>query len=71
MSKRLARLLDWPAAESAKIVNLLESAVGWPGLDISILQHTHQLTRQKITSLGLDPTDTTPAELHHGLLAKY
>lgn len=45
----------------------LERVAGSPGHDISLATQIGKLTKEKIAELGLDPEDTTGAELYHSL----
>lgn len=69
--RRLAQLLDEPEHLVSKQVGLLEAKNGYPSHDARLLAESIQKIRVKTTELGLDPDDTTGAELYHALLARY
>lgn len=71
MSQRIARLLEESEAAVTKVLQELEEANGLPGHDVRHIADTHQAIREKLTDLGLDPSDTTAEELHHALLVKF
>jgi hypothetical protein len=70
MSKALAKLLNEPDYKLGKVITKLESLSGHQSLDIRILADNQGLLRTKISSLGLDPDDTTSQELQLALTNK-
>lgn len=71
MSVGLAKMLGRPQAEVAKFIEQMEDKFGYPSHDVRLLAEIEQKVRDKITSLGLDPRDTTAQELYHALQAKF
>lgn len=70
MSRLIRELLDIDEREYSKVVDRLEHVSLRPGVDARLTADVITSTRQKIRSLGLDPSDTTHLELYYGLLAK-
>ncbi len=70
MSKLIRQLLG----ESDPIFSIgltrLEFAAGKPGIDTRLTSEVLSITREKIAALGLDPSDTTGAELYAALCQK-
>lgn len=71
MSQRIARLLAEPEKTVTKLLTELENINGLPHHDARHIAQTHQLAAKKMSDLGLDPADTTAAELYHALLARF
>lgn len=71
MSNALSKLLDQPEEIIKQAVTRLEAKNGWPSHDVRATAENIQKVRSKISQLGLDPNDTTAAELYHALLIKF
>ncbi|HVS79258.1 MAG TPA: hypothetical protein VHD84_03160 [Candidatus Saccharimonadales bacterium] len=71
MSKRIARLLDEPEHQVAKLIKNLEAKNGYPSHDVRLLAENIQKARTKLTDLGLDADDTTGEELYQALMVKF
>lgn len=71
MSKNLAKVLGRPENEVTKAVAKLEQKTGFTSEDVRLLAENKFNLRAKIGQLGLDPDDTTDAELYHALLNKF
>jgi hypothetical protein len=67
---QLARLLGEPERAVKKTIARLEALSGYHSEDVRLLTESRQLLRAKISTLGLDPDDTTAEELYHRLQAK-
>lgn len=70
MSKLIRQLLNEADPRFAISLTRLEFAAGQPGIDVRLTSEIKSLTREKIASLGLDPADTTGAELYAALCSK-
>src|SRR4051794_17633627 len=70
MSKVLAELLSVPEVLAEQAVAKLEHLSGWQGTDVRLLAEANNKLRAKTKELGLDPDDTTDAELYHALRVK-
>lgn len=68
MSKDLAHLLDRTEEELGRVVAQLEALAGYPREDIKLLLDVRRQTTEQLRSIGLDPSDTTAAELHGALM---
>jgi hypothetical protein len=64
-------MLGREAAATQHAVATLEEKNGFPSEDIRMLAENKQQLRSKIGELGLDPDDTTDAELYHALRARF
>jgi len=71
MSHKIARLLDKPEQIVASFINQLEAKNGAPSHDVRLLAENISTIRLKLAQLGLDPDDTTGAELYHALLVQF
>lgn len=71
MSARLSLMLGKSQKEVADYIAQMEDKHCYPSHDVRLLAETTQAMQQKITSLGLDPHDTTGQELYHALQAKF
>ncbi len=69
MSKLLANLLAAREPLFSLSIQELERASGNSGVDVRLTAEIIQVNHQKIRELGLDPLDTTPAELYRALLS--
>jgi hypothetical protein len=70
MSKKLSELLGQPEALVETAVKKLEHLNGFESTDIKLLAEINNKVRAKTKELGLDPDDTTGAELFHALQVK-
>ena len=70
MASTLAKLLGEAEESLEKTIDKFESLSGYNSEDVRLLADMEHQTRQKIASLGLDPTDTTGEELYQALMAK-
>jgi hypothetical protein len=70
MSKLIRQLLGETDARFSHSLTRLEFAAGNPGIDTRLTAEILSTTRAKVASLGLDPSDTTGAELYRGLEQK-
>jgi hypothetical protein len=70
MSKLIRQLLQEDDPRFAVGLTRLEKSAGNPGIDVRLTAEIMSLSRAKIAALGLDPSDTTGAELYAGLSAK-
>jgi hypothetical protein len=70
MSKKLSELLGQPEALVETAVKKLEHLNGFESTDIKLLADINNKIRTKTKELGLDPDDTTGAELFHALRVK-
>lgn len=68
---KLAVLAGKSAEEFKLAISKLEEMSGWPSEDVRQFAQASQAVRAKVTSLGLDPDDTTPEELYRALLVRY
>jgi len=71
MSKALSALLEHSEKRLSKLVAQLEDKNGYPSHDVRATADNIQKIRQKVAELGLDPDDTTGAELYHALLLRF
>lgn len=71
MSKALANLINKPEPIITRAIEELERLSGYPSEDVRLLAEVTQKLGRKVTSLGLDPHDTTAPELYHSLLTKF
>jgi hypothetical protein len=71
MSKALSRVLEQPEEAIAHAIARLEEKNGYPSHDVRASADNIQKIRRKMQELGLDPDDTTAAELYHSLLVKF
>lgn len=69
MSRVLSEILAAEEPGFSMALHQLESASGRPGIDVRLVAEMNATIRGKIRELGLDPNDTTPKELYHGLQA--
>jgi len=67
MTKFLSDVLGVDQAVFAARIARLEQATLNQGIDIKLTASIHSDTKQKLLELGLDPNDTTSAELSHAL----
>jgi hypothetical protein len=67
MTKFLSKALQAPEPFFRLGLQRLEAANGHPAADIRFSTEVVQQTKAKLLELGLDPHDTTPAELYHAL----
>ncbi|HVI60965.1 MAG TPA: hypothetical protein VM535_02285, partial [Candidatus Saccharimonadales bacterium] len=67
MTRFLSELLRAPEPFFRQGLQKLEAANGHPAADIRFSTEINQATQDKLRELGLDPADTTPAELYHCL----
>jgi hypothetical protein len=70
MGRHLAELLGVPEALAELAVTKLEHLSGWQSADVRLLAEINNKVRFKTAELGLDPGDTTGAELYYALKAK-
>jgi hypothetical protein len=70
MSKLIRQLLEQKDPRFSMGIARLEESAGKPGIDVRLTAEIISTTRTKITSLGLDPMDTTGAELYAALSSK-
>jgi len=71
MTRVLAELLRAEQPRFNHLLQQLERASGRPSHDIRLTSELSQRLRTKISELGLDPSDTTSAELYHALLERF
>jgi len=71
MSRRIADLLSQPEKDIAKHLANLEKHNGYPSHDARYIGQTHQMLRQKLKQLMMDPDDTTAEELFQALQIKF
>ncbi|HEX5395421.1 MAG TPA: hypothetical protein VFW52_03680 [Candidatus Saccharimonadales bacterium] len=71
MSRNLARMMGRSAASTQEQIADLEHKNGYPSEDVRFMAENKILLRQKLVQLGLDPDDTTDAELYHALRARF
>lgn len=71
MYKALSNLLSRPEQFISSAIGELEERAGFPSEDVRLTSENKQKFSQKISELGLDPSDTTSEELYHALLAKF
>lgn len=69
MSRVLSEILSAEEPGFTMAIQQLENASGRPGVDVRLIAEMNSTIRAKIRELGLDPNDTTPKELYHGLQA--
>jgi hypothetical protein len=70
MSKLIRQFLGEKDPRFSMALARLEAASGMQGIDARLTAEILSTTRQKITSLGLDPNDTTGVELYRALESK-
>jgi len=70
MTKFLSNSLGIKEPDFSKGLAKLELANGHPSSDIRLTLEVNQLTKDKLSLLGLDPKDTTAKELYMSLLRK-
>lgn len=70
MSKNLSELLGQPEALVEAAIKQLEHLNGFESTDIRLLAEVNNKVRAKTKELGLDPDDTTGAELYHAVRVK-
>lgn len=71
MTRVLSELLRAEQPQFNHLLQQLEHAAGMPSHDIRLTSEVGQRLREKIAELGLDPTDTTNAELYHALQQRF
>jgi hypothetical protein len=71
MSLKIARLLGEPETSVTKLIKELEEKNGFPSHDARLLAGNIQVLRRKLADLGLDPDDSTAAELYHALMVRF
>ncbi len=71
MSKNLAILLNKPEHVLEGIIGRLEELSGWQSTDVKLLAEINSTLRKKTADLGLDPNDTTGAELYFSLINRF
>lgn len=67
MAKELAILLEDTTPTLLKCFRDLEAATGGRGIDVKLISDIFLGSSRVMKKLGLDPTDTTPEELHSAL----
>lgn len=67
MTRFLSSALQAEEPQFRRGLQQLESANGHPKNDIRFSAEIRRITQHKLTELGLDPQDTTAAELYHAL----
>ena len=67
MSKLIRQLLNETDPRFSISLTRLEFAAGKPGIDTRLTAEILSTTRAKMLSIGLDPSDTTGAELYGAL----
>ena len=67
MTRFLSESLRAPEPRFGLGLRHLEQANGFPGADIRLSIEVKQAARAKLAELGLNPADTTAAELYHAL----
>jgi hypothetical protein len=67
MTRFLSTALQAEEPQFRNGIRQLESANGNPSTDIRFSSEINQATQNKLRELGLDPLDTTAAELYHAL----
>lgn len=70
MSKLIRQLLEQNDPRFSMGIARLESSAGQPGIDVRLTSEIHSQLRSKLETLGLDPLDTTGAELFAALSSK-
>jgi hypothetical protein len=70
MSKALATMLNEDSKTVNDVIEKLESLAGYSSEDVRLLARVNQEAASKISSLGLDPADTTGEEIFHALQVK-
>lgn len=70
MSKLIRQLLGESDPRFTLALSRLESAAGSPGVDVRLGAEIMSTMHAKMMALGLDPKDTTGAELYGALMAK-
>ena len=70
MTRFLSHSLQAPEPGFSQSLKQLERANGFPSNDIRLSADVLHQTQRKLIELGLDPHDTTPAELYHVLQQK-
>lgn len=71
MHQALSNLLSKSEQFISLAIDELEARSGFPSEDVRLIAENKQKVAQKISELGLDPSDTTSEELYHALLAKF
>lgn len=71
MHQALSNLLGKSEQLIGSAIDELEARTGFPSEDVRLIAENKQKISQKISELGLDPSDTTSDELYHALLAKF
>lgn len=70
MSRLIRQLLEQDDPLFTIHLSKLEKMAGSPGIDVRLTADILEMGRLKLSSLGLDPKDTTGAELYSALRAK-
>ena len=70
MSKLISELLGAKEPLFSLAIKQLESTTGKPAIDVRLTSDIINQVKAKTKQLGLDPSDTTPQELYHCLIAK-
>lgn len=68
MCKLIAELTGTDKQVLREMIHRLETASGAPGVDVRLTGEIYGKLHMKISELGLDPSDTTPKELHSALI---
>ena len=71
MTRILSELLGAEQLRFGTTIRQLEAASGSPSIDIRLMSEISQRSKRKLQVLGLDPHDTTGAELYHALLERF
>ena len=67
MSKYLSLLLSAKEPGFSQLISTLDNAAAGVGVDVRLTAEIRLDVTAKINQLGLDPQDTTAAELYHAL----
>src|SRR5438105_1078658 len=70
MSATLSDFLDKPEGPVAKFINTAEKLTGCPSEDARLISEIAAQLKPKISSLGLDHSDTEDKELYYALQSK-
>ncbi len=70
MSKYLSTILGAREPQFSQLIQSLESAAAGVGVDVRLTAEIRAALKEKLSELGLDPQDTTAAELYHALILK-
>ncbi|MEI6237426.1 MAG: hypothetical protein WCP03_02390 [Candidatus Saccharibacteria bacterium] len=70
MSRLISDLLGAKEPLFSLAIKQLESIAGKPAIDVRLTAEIISQVKAKTKQLGLDPSDTTPQELYHCLIAK-